>query len=274
LSSLTDKKIGFIGAGNMARAIIKGLIANDLNCDQIFASDTSADTRKQIADELGIHAGENAFVAERADVLVLAIKPQHLREACEQIRPSIQADTLIISIAAGINCQSLQHWLGDMAIVRAMPNTPAAIGYGACGLYANAKVNEEQRTLAKAVMQAVGSCLYVPDEPLIDAVTAVSGSGPAYFFLFIESMVASATQLGLDEETASELAIQTALGAAQLAKQSNESPGELRKMVTSPNGTTEQAILSFEKHGLRDIVNHAMQACAERAKTLSEELGS
>lgn len=274
MTTLTNKTVGFIGAGNMAQAIIKGLIADGLNSDNVHASDANESTLQNIAAELSIHAVDNQRLASTVDVIVLAVKPQHLKQVCEEIRPHLKADCLIVSIAAGINCDSLQSWLGDKAIVRAMPNTPAAIGVGACGLFANAAVSDEQRALAERIMQAVGTSTYVETEDLIDAVIAVSGSGPAYFFMLMEAMIASGTKLGLDEHLASELAIQTALGAASLAKSSHNTPAELRKMVTSPNGTTEQAILSFEKSGLPEIVDKAMQACADRAKTLSEELGN
>lgn len=270
----TLKKIAFIGAGNMAQAIINGLIKADIKPDTIFASDRSESARLNISSRFEVLTGSNRDACEDADVIVLAVKPQVLKSVCEDLRPSVKPGTLLISIAAGINCTSLRTWLGDHAIVRAMPNTPAAVGIGASGLYANELTSSAQKDAALKILQAVGDVIYVDSESLIDAVTAVSGSGPAYFFLFIEAMSDAGQTLGLDRQTAEHLAIQTAFGAASLVKQSEYNVETLRANVTSPNGTTERAIQSFESNNLRGIVADAMDACAKRAKALSDELGA
>ncbi len=257
----------------MAQAIIDGLIRSGMSAEKIFASDRSEEARKNIADKYGISSGSNIDACADSDVIVLAVKPQVLKTVCEEIRTHINEDSLVISIAAGINCHSLQAWLGEYALVRCMPNTPAAVGYGASGLYANQLASEDQKQSAQQILSAVGDAFYVKEEHLIDSVTAVSGSGPAYFFLFIEAMAQAGAKLGLNTETAEKLAIQTALGAATLAKQSEHAVDTLRANVTSPNGTTERAVQSFETNNLRKIVEQAMTACAERATELAEELG-
>ena len=177
------------------------------------------------------------------------------------------------AVAAGIRASDIQRWLGPVAVARSMPNTPAAIGMGASGLFCSEGCTAEQAAQAKAILEAIGLCVEVQEEKQLDAVTAVSGSGPAYFFLFIEAMTEAGAKLGLDASVAAELAIQTARGAAELAAQSDVDAAELRRRVTSPKGTTEQAILSFENNNLRALVDQAMQACADRAEVLSDELG-
>lgn len=258
----------------MAQAIIKGLLETGTAAANICASEYTQEMAEAASQKLGIKTStSNTEVIRDADVVVLAVKPQVLESVCSEIRESLSASTLIISIAAGIDCHALETWLGDHAIVRCMPNTPAAIGQGASGIFCNAQVNNTQAQLAEHILAAIGLVLRVKEEQQIDAVTAVSGSGPAYFFLFIEAMADAGKQLGLDYDTALQLAKQTAVGAASLANSSELDIATLRKNVTSPKGTTEQAILSFEANKLRDIVLDAMQACANRAKTLSEELG-
>jgi len=258
----------------MAKAIIAGLLSSGLSPARLYASAASDKTRTDVAKRFGIASGSNSDACDGADVIVLAVKPQRLEHVCVEIQPHIKPNTLIISVAAGIDCASIETWLGDHAIVRCMPNTPSSIGMGAAGLFANHSVTEQQKQTAQRILEAVGVAMYVDSEPLIDAVTAVSGSGPAYFFLFIEAMADAGEQLGLSREVASALAKQTALGASSLAKQSETDIQQLRKNVTSPKGTTEQAIMSFEKNDLRGLVTQAMQACASRAKSLSNELGA
>lgn len=265
--------ICFIGAGNMAQAIMGGLIKSGTPRSAIWATARSDANRKQLEADFRVNVTEdNVAAVEACRIVVLAVKPQMMFGVCEKIAPYTKGK-LIISVAAGITCNALSKWLGEnTAIIRCMPNTPSLIGQGASGLYANNHVNTLQRQAAQAILEATGKTLWVENEDLMHAVTATSGSGPAYFFLFLEAMTDAATAQGLDPATAKELAIQTAIGAAELAKQSSDDLATLRKKVTSPGGTTEQAILSFEQNQLRDSVKQAMDACANRSKTMAEEL--
>lgn len=268
-------KITFIGAGNMAGAIIGGLTQNGTAPDNITATAPNQDELTAIGERLGIHTStdNNAAVAG-ADVVVLAVKPQIMRDVCQGLAESVQqVRPLIISIAAGLDATTIDEWLGGgNALVRCMPNTPSLVGQGASGLYANARVSEAQRDIATQLMQAVGIAEWVEDETLLEAVTAVSGSAPAYFFLMFEAMEEAGTQLGLPAETARRLAIQTALGAATMAGQSEHDPATLKQNVMSPGGTTERAIAHMEDANLRQTVAGAMQACAERARQMAKEL--
>lgn len=265
--------ICFIGAGNMAQSIIGGLLKSGSRKESIWATARSEEKRTNLSDNFGVHTTDNNVAAvEACRIVILAVKPQMMFGVCEEIAPYIQGK-LVISVAAGISCESLEKWLGkNAAIVRCMPNTPSLIGQGACGLYANANTNTLQKQAAQAILEATGKAVWVDDEALMHTVTAVSGSGPAYFFLFLEAMAQAAVEQGLDQHTAQALAIQTAKGAALLAEQSDDNLETLRKKVTSPGGTTEQAILSFEHSGLRSTINKAMTACAERSKAMAEEL--
>lgn len=269
-------KIAFIGAGNMARAIIGGLVADGVDPTSITAAGPRQASLDVAATAFGVATQcDNGLAAKSADILVLGVKPQMLKEVCLGLRDHLSHKPLIISLAAGITTTSLAHWLGDdQAIVRAMPNTPSQIGVGAAGVFANAQVDAEQRDRADRILRAVGIVQWLDDETLIDAVTAVSGSGPAYYFLFMEAMIAAGVAQGLSPDVAKALTVQTALGAAQLAQQSDVGVDELRRRVTSPKGTTEQAILRFEEQQLRAIVSEAMDACAARARELSVLLGS
>ena len=274
---MKTKKIGFIGGGNMANSLISGLIASGHSAQQIWVSDADQEKLSSLATSMHINtsASNDALIAE-VDVVVLAVKPQVIAEVIKSSKDSFdQSSALIVSIAAGINQQSLSKWLGvDKAIVRCMPNTPALVQTGATGLHANNNVTEEQHDLAENIMRSVGISVWVESESELDAVTAVSGSGPAYFFLLMEAMEKSAFELGLSQSTAQLLIEQTALGAARIALESTESPGELRKRVTSPGGTTEQAIKTFEQGGFADLVKQAMQAANDRSISLSKELGA
>ena len=266
--------IAFIGGGNMATSIVGGLINNTFEAHKIFISEPNSELATKLAAQYHINiAASNSAACAACDIIVLAVKPQILKQVCEEIAPQLHDNHLIISIAAGINSASLIKWLGKKAVVRTMPNTPALISEGACGLFACADVSESQRDIADHIMMSVGITAWVNNENLIDSVTAISGSGPAYFFLMIESMIDAGKKLGLDHETASTLALQTAYGAAKLAQQSDVDIKELRRRVTSPKGTTEKAIESFESNNFRHTIEHAMKACAERAKSLAEELG-
>ncbi|MES2822076.1 MAG: pyrroline-5-carboxylate reductase [Pseudomonadota bacterium] len=268
-------KIAFIGAGNMAKAIIGGLLAENVSTREITASGPRLETLNKVAAQFGIAVStHNAQTAAAADVVVLAVKPQMLKEVALDLAGSLGHKPLIISLAAGITTASIAGWLGaDQAIVRCMPNTPSQLREGASGLYANSNVTAAQKELANTMLKAVGIVEWLFDETLINAVTAVSGSGPAYFFLVMEAMIEAGVAQGLTRESARALTLQTALGAAILAKQSDLDVAELRHRVTSPNGTTEQAIKSFENDEIRAMFSRAMQACANRAVELSEVLG-
>lgn len=268
-------KITFIGAGNMASAIIGGLIDSGVAPSTITATAPNDSELAAIKQRLSINTDtdNNAAVAE-ADVVVLAVKPQIMRTVCEALRDSVQRQQpLIISIAAGLDAATIDQWLGGSnAMVRCMPNTPSLVGIGASGLYANAQVSDTQRNVATQLMEAVGIVEWVEEEALLDAVTAVSGSAPAYFFLMFEAMEEAAVKLGLPAATARRLAIQTALGAATMAQQSDKDPATLKQNVMSPGGTTERAIQHMEQAQLRTTIADAMQACADRAQAMAKEL--
>lgn len=262
--------IGFIGAGNMAGALLKGLRAQGVAGQRLWASDINPAALANLASSLAIQSADSATVAAAADVLVLAVKPQVMAAACAEIRNTVKPGALVISIAAGIPLASLRQWLGaEVTLVRCMPNTPALVGQGATGLYADPDVAPAQRDLADAILGAVGITLWVPAEADLDAVTALSGSGPAYFFLFIEALEAAGAALGLDPRTAGQLARQTALGAATLANTATAPVAELRRQVTSPGGTTERAIGVFEAGELRALVDAALRAARDRAVELA-----
>lgn len=262
----------------MATSLIKGLLAKGAPVDSLWAADIDTDKLEQLAQETGINIGTNGELAGSADVLVLAVKPQAMESVCRELAAplsNIADKPLLISIAAGIGIEQIHTWLDqEIPTVRCMPNTPALVGKGASGLYAHSSVNEEQRSLSTAVIEAVGLAVWVSSESDIDIVTAVSGSGPAYFFLFMEAMQQAAIELGLDAEHARRLTLQTALGAAVLASESDDTVNELRRRVTSPGGTTEQAIQSFEDGELRVLVEQAMRAAHRRSIELAEELGN
>lgn len=276
VSKVANTRISFIGGGNMARSIIGGLTSRGYAAGSLTASDPKPEALAALARDFGVRtADDNAAAVAEAEVVVLAVKPQVMKTVCLELAPHLPAHCLVISIAAGIGCDSLRQWLGAQRhIVRAMPNTPALVQSGASGLYAAAGVTAAEKELAERLLGAVGTVAWVAEESLIDAVTAVSGSGPAYFFLLLEAMVDAGEQQGLDRATARGLAVQTALGAARLAQDSGELElAELRRRVTSPGGTTERAIAAFEQHQLRRTVAVAMQACADRARQMADELG-
>lgn len=269
------RRIGFIGAGNMATALAGGLLARGWAPADIGLSDAYPAQLEPHAARGCFTTPDNRALLERSDVIVLAVKPQVMRDVLVPLADLAMArQPLVISIAAGIPVASLAHWLGGaLPIVRAMPNTPALVQAGATGLYASPGVSPAQRTEAEAILGAVGLTLWVRDEALIDAVTAVSGSGPAYFFYVMEAMMAAGRELGLDEETARALTLQTALGAAQMAITADVGPAELRRRVTSPGGTTERAIATFDDAGLKAVFERALAACAARGAELAAQLG-
>lgn len=274
---MNTKKIGFIGAGNMATSLISGLLTSGQLPENIWIADVNLQALQALAEHQAVNiANSNEALVEAVDVVVLAVKPQVLRVVAEQIAALVQdKKPLIVSIAAGITQHSLAQWLGaEAAIVRCMPNTPALVLTGATALQANANVNDEQHDLAENIMRSVGIALWVEQESELDAVTAVSGSGPAYYFLLMEAMEQAALTLGLTEAQARLLIQQTALGAAKIALESNESPSQLRRRVTSPGGTTEAAIACFEHAGFAELVTKALAAARDRAITMSTELGA
>lgn len=268
---MAQQIIGFIGAGNMATSLVGGMIAKGIRPARIWMSDVSQNRLDELARQHRVHISmDNKDVAQRADVLVLAVKPQVMQAVCEALRAALgDRQPLIISIAAGITVASLKSWLGDLPVVRCMPNTPALVQAGATGLWADPAVSEEQKTLAGQIMASVGLSFWFAQESDLDAVTAVSGSGPAYFFLMMESMIDAARQLGLDEQVARQLVLQTAWGAAQLAITSEAGPDVLRQQVTSPGGTTAAALNVFEEGGFRELVNSALSAARRRSEELS-----
>lgn len=275
MSVLDNKKISFIGGGNMAQALISGLIGCGVKPEQITVADPSADIRQQLSTQ-GWNAVDPSTDAKAAitdaDVVVLAVKPQVMKAVVSAFADGLD-NQLVISVAAGLSTDLLSNMLGGYRnIVRAMPNTPAMIQQGATGLYGTDDITQEQKLLASAVMEASGIIMWVEDEEQMHAVTAVSGSAPAYVFYFIESMIDGGVALGLDKEQASALAMQTVLGAAKMAIDSDDSPSDLRRKVTSPNGTTQAAIESMQADEVGRQISDAMQACYDRSQALSEEM--
>jgi len=276
MSDNSSETIAFIGSGNMAASLIGGLVADGYDPQRIIASDPSQEKLADLSARFGIRpAGDNNEAVAQADVVVLAVKPQMLEQVCQGLAKTIQQrKPLVVSIAAGIREQHLQAWLGgQVPLVRSMPNTPAMLQSGATVLHAGAGVSTEQRDLAESILRAVGLTRWVDDEALMDVVTALSGSGPAYFFLVMEAMEAAATENGLDAESARLLTIQTALGAARMAIESSDSPATLRQKVTSPGGTTERALSILEKGRLRSLFRDAIAGAAERSRELSRMMG-
>jgi pyrroline-5-carboxylate reductase len=271
---MTNAVIAFIGAGNMASSIIGGLLESGHPATSLHAADPSAESLSNLR-RLGpvcTHQ-DNAEACAHADVVIVAVKPQVMRAALDSIaEPVRKRGALVISIAAGTTIASMAQSLGTgAAIVRCMPNTPALLGAGASGLYANPQVAPGQRELAGRILGAVGLVEWVEAESLLDAITALSGSGPAYFFLFMEAMINAGCNMGLSRECATTLTRQTALGAARMALESDVDLVELRRRVTSPGGTTERAVECFEHEGLRDLVAHAMTAAQQRAADMAAD---
>ena len=275
MSVLDNKKISFIGGGNMAQALISGLVGCGIKPSLITVADPSSDVREQLAAK-GLNTVDPIADAKSAvigaDIVVLAVKPQMMKVVVSSFADALDSQ-LVISVAAGLSTDLLSNMMGGYGnIVRAMPNTPSMIQMGATGLYGTDNISAEQKALATAVMEASGLVMWVDNEEQIHAVTAVSGSAPAYMFYFIESMVDSAVALGLDKEQASALALQTMIGAAKMAINSDDAPAELRRKVTSPNGTTQAAVESMQANEIGRQIGEAMQACYDRSQALSEEM--
>ena len=269
-----DMKISFIGGGNMAAALIGGL-ANKLTAGgNIHVIDVNPDALQKLQRQFGVTtAPQIDEQLKQADVIVLAVKPQQMKEVVAQLRPHVSSQ-LILSVAAGIRATDLSRWLnGHSAIVRTMPNTPALIGKGITGMAAMGGVSEQQHAAADAIMRAVGTTVWLDDEALIDPVTAISGSGPAYVFYFIEAMQQAAEDLGLSKEQGTELAIATFVGASQLAAQSSEPVSVLRERVTSKGGTTYAALSRMEEFEVKGAIVDAIKAAAERGAELGKEFG-
>ena len=269
-----DLKIGFIGGGNMASALIGGLAGKLTAGANIHVVDPNADALLRLQNQFGVTTAQQIDAAlSTCDIVVLSVKPQQMKGVVQQLQPHVSAQ-LILSIAAGIRAVDLSRWLrGHNAIVRTMPNTPALIGKGITGMVAMAGVSQAQRDAADAIMRAVGATVWLDDEALIDPVTAVSGSGPAYVFYFIEAMQQAAQEMGLTAEQGMQLAIATFVGASQLAAQSDEPVSVLRERVTSKGGTTYAALTSMDSSGVKEAIVKALKAASARGKELGEEFG-
>ena len=272
---MTTSRIAFVGGGNMARAIVRGLIDSGYEASAIAIADPLDTTREALlADFPGIRVdADNATVARDADCVVLAVKPQVLPGICPALVETIQANRpMVVSIAAGVRGEDIERWLGgNLAVVRVMPNQPALLRLGVSGLYANANTSREQVETATRIMEAVGTVITVDSETLIDSVTAVSGSGPAYFFLVIDMLAQAAVDLGLPEDAARTMAIETAAGAAAMAGASDDPMDMQIARVRSPGGTTAAALDTLDEHGVRAIFSSAVTAARDRAIVLADD---
>ncbi|MBT5387747.1 MAG: pyrroline-5-carboxylate reductase [Porticoccaceae bacterium] len=268
--------IAFIGGGNMASCIIGGMITNGFSPDQILVGTPSAGTRQKLESTYGVTTfADNHAAAASADLVVLAVKPQMMHAVVADLAPALGHRPIVISVAAGVPVAALSNWLAEgMSIVRAMPNTPSMLESGATGLFTNQTLSDANQQLVNSIFQAVGYTCWVDDEALIDAVIAVSGSGPAYFYLVMEIMQKIGEELGLPSKTAQELCQQTALGAARMATETGIPPCQLRAQVTSPGGTTHAAISCFQEQGLEAIFRQAMNSAVGRAQEMSKDYSS
>ena len=281
LQKNSNAHITFIGGGNMGRALISGLLANGFESKQISVVEANASTALKLYEDFGVLGigtlEQIAFDFSKNNVVVMAIKPQDFNVVAKNLASKLKHASapgpLILSIAAGIRLKDMSRWLDHTRCVRAMPNTPALIGKGITGLFADAAVNESDRDLAETICNAVGQAVWVSEEKLMDAVTAVSGSGPAYVFAFLEAMQSAGEKLGLDAQTARQLAYATLEGATQLAHNSDEHAGILRERVTSKGGTTAAALEVMQQHGWHEILEKAIDAASQRSKTMGDELG-
>ena len=281
LQKNSNAHITFIGGGNMGRALISGLLANGFESKQISVVEANASTALKLYEDFGVQGigalEQIAFDFSKNNVVVMAIKPQDFNVVAKNLASKLKhasaTGPLILSIAAGIRLKDMSRWLDHTRCVRAMPNTPALIGKGITGLFADAAVNESDRDLAETICNTVGQAVWVSEEKLMDAVTAVSGSGPAYVFAFLEAMQSAGEKLGLDAQTARQLAYATLEGATQLAHNSDEHAGILRERVTSKGGTTAAALEVMQQHGWHEILEKAIDAASQRGKTMGDELG-
>ncbi|MCK4675350.1 MAG: pyrroline-5-carboxylate reductase [Gammaproteobacteria bacterium] len=278
--------IGFIGGGNMAGSLIAGLISAGFSAANITVAEPDEIRRQKLNQQFNVNTSAENNETLSCEIIILAVKPQLLKMVCQQLDSSKVSEPLFISIAAGVKSTDINRWLNNKsdnqfpgqtkghAIIRCMPNTPALLRCGISGLFANDLVTDKQKQQAEQIMQAVGIVIWVNKEEQLNAVTAVSGSGPAYFFLMMEAMQQAGEKLGLTTDIAQQLVLQTALGAARMATESDLSAAELRQKVTSKGGTTEQAILSFQSAGFQQIVLRALEAANDRSISLADELGS
>ena len=272
--SNTSQTLAFIGGGNMASAIIGGLIKQGTPANRILVIEPFEEARQRLQSQFGVRVLPSADASlGEAGLIVWAVKPQTFKEAAQQTR-TFCANALHLSVAAGIRSDSIANWLGTERVARAMPNTPALVGLGQTGLFARAAVTAEDKTWIEQVVATTGAQLWVKDEPLLDAVTAISGSGPAYVFFFIEAMVEAGVQMGLTAEQATQLAIGTFEGASQLAKTASEPPSVLRERVTSKGGTTYAALTSMQNAHMSELFQTALQAAQHRAYELGNEFGA
>lgn len=273
---MKNVNLTFIGGGNMAASLIGGLVADHLDPAQIRVADPNHATRQHLAAGYGVQTfNDNQQAAAAADVVILAVKPQQLKNVAEDLATTIQEHRpLVVSVAAGICSIDLDRWLGSgIAVVRAMPNTPALVQTGATALFANPQVNDEQHDLAESILRAVGLALWVDEETQMDAVTALSGSGPAYLFRIMEAMEKAGVGLGLAPETARLLTLQTTLGAAKMALESSQPVAILREHVTSPGGTTEQGLQVLDERDIDGLFDAVLGAACEHSQKLAQLLG-
>ncbi len=272
---MNDFSIAFVGGGNMAASLVGGLLAAGMPAERIRVAEPDAQRRAFLGERYGVEAlTDNAQAVRGAEVVVLAVKPQVMESVAHALAPALGHRPLVLSVAAGIRTDALQRWLGsEVPVARAMPNTPALVGSGASGLYAPPSVPAALRERAESVMRAVGVVVWVDSEERMDAVTALSGSGPAYVLRVMEAMEAAGVALGLPARDARLLTLETAFGAAKLALESGEPLAELRRRVTSPGGTTEAALAVLEEGGLGELFEAAMRAARERSRELADVLG-
>lgn len=269
------KTIAFIGAGNMAKSLIGGLIANGYPADKIIATNPNQEKLKVIGQKFAIRTTrDNKGAVAQAEVVILCVKPHVIKQVTQEVEPLFkEKQMLLISIAAGVRLENLQRWIGEaQPIVRCMPNIAALVAAGVTGLIANSQVSQEQKELAESILRAVGITIWLENENQMDVVTALSGSGPAYFFLFMASLEEEAIRLGLSPQAAHLCTLQTALGAAKIAMESVEDLTELRRQVTSPGGTTERAIHVLDEGHFSKIVANALKAATERAQELQAKV--
>lgn len=273
---MSEERIAFIGGGNMARSLVAGLLADGYQASCIHVSEPDSDKRMELAKHLRVHVHEdNQEAILEADAVVVAVKPQIIKTVLEPLGARLrEQQSLVISIAAGVREPDVSRWLGgQVAVVRTMPNTPALVRAGATALYANEHVSQSQRDRAESLLRAVGVTQWLDDESLLDVATALSGSGPAYFFLLMEILETATSELGLPQQSARLLTLETALGAARMALESGEDPADLRRRVTSPGGTTEAATHVLENGEAHELFRRAIQAATDRARELGRLLG-
>lgn len=272
---MSTPTLSFIGAGNMARAIIGGLLASGHPADKIWVSAPDDSHLQSMGRDFGVFTTtDNRYCAEQGDIVVMAVKPQIMAGVCQDIVSVVQnTRPLMVSIAAGLDTATLGQWLGGgVPLVRCMPNTPSLVGQGASALFATAEVSSKQKTQVSQLFEGIGMTLWLDDEDQMHAVTGLSGSGPAYFFLMLEALEEAGTEAGLPAETARRLAIQTMGGAARMAAESELDPAQLKRNVMSPGGTTEQAVQTFEAGNLRPLVKQAHKAAMDRSRAMQKEL--